>query len=368
MRRFPLIIGLILLSAALPAAAQDLLPASFANWSAPAAAERVRAEALEGLVGGDAAILREYGVVAAERRAYARGTETLSVVLYRTRDPSGAYGAFTYLRPENMLPGRVTQYSALAPKRGLVVAGNLLLDVAADNVPHRGGDLKALVAQLSPHVDKSPIPTIGQYLPARGLVPNSERYVLGPLALNRLHPLGNGDWLGFADGAEAELARYRINGQEITLLVALYPTPQVAARKMEELGRWFKLNPSADTVGDSSTPIFARRKGSLLSLVASTRSPELANALLDQIKHETQVTWNEPGHRLTDPNLATLIVSAILGTGTLLLFALVAGIGFGGIRIVVKYFLPGKVFDRPAHVEILQLGLTSKPIEAKDFY
>jgi hypothetical protein len=61
-------------------------------------------------------------------------------------------------------------------------------------------------------------------------------------------------------------------------------------------------------------------------------------------------------------------VGTIVGTGVILMFALVAGIGFGGVRLVVKYFFPGRVFDRDTHVEILQLGLTSKPIEAKDFY
>jgi hypothetical protein len=51
-----------------------------------------------------------------------------------------------------------------------------------------------------------------------------------------------------------------------------------------------------------------------------------------------------------------------------MLLALAAGIGFGGFRIFIKLVLPGRVFDRNEDVEILQLGLSSKPIEAKDFY
>ena len=48
--------------------------------------------------------------------------------------------------------------------------------------------------------------------------------------------------------------------------------------------------------------------------------------------------------------------------------AIAVGIGFGGLRVLFKVFLPNKVFDREKQVEILQLGISSKPINAKDFY
>ena len=63
-----------------------------------------------------------------------------------------------------------------------------------------------------------------------------------------------------------------------------------------------------------------------------------------------------------------MVVGAIMGTGAIMVLAIAAGIGFGGLRLLVKFFLPGKIFDRKDQVEILQLGLTSKPIKAEDFY
>ena len=51
-----------------------------------------------------------------------------------------------------------------------------------------------------------------------------------------------------------------------------------------------------------------------------------------------------------------------------LALALAAGLGFGGLRIFMKLVLPGRVFDRNEDVEILQLGISSKPIANKDFY
>lgn len=357
---------LLLAAVALPAAAQDLLPPSFSGWTSLAASVKTTPAALEEFAGGYAAILREYGILGAERRGYARGAESLTITLFRMRDASAAYGAYTFDQNGEMSPTNLTQYSSVSPRRALVVAGNLLLEVTGSDVPRLAPDLKALAAQLAPHADKAPFPTLVQYLPTLGRISQSERYMLGPLALNRLLQLGNGDWLGFADGAEAVLARYRINGQEATLLLASYPTPQAAARKLEELGRWFPLN--VERQADGRPPLFARRSSTLVAIVSQLNSRAAADSLLQRIHYESRVTWNEPGHRLTDPGVGTIVVRAIVGTGFILLFALVAGIGFGGVRIVVKHFFPGKVFDRAAHVEILQLGLTSKSIDAKDFY
>ncbi len=72
--------------------------------------------------------------------------------------------------------------------------------------------------------------------------------------------------------------------------------------------------------------------------------------------------------RLTEPTINTMIVGAFMGTGAVMVLAVAAGIGFGGIRVLVKIFLPNKVFDRDKQMEILQLGIYSKPIKGKDFY
>jgi len=36
--------------------------------------------------------------------------------------------------------------------------------------------------------------------------------------------------------------------------------------------------------------------------------------------------------------------------------------------VVTKFFFPGKIFDRADQMEILQLGLTGKHIQHRDFY
>jgi hypothetical protein len=85
------------------------------------------------------------------------------------------------------------------------------------------------------------------------------------------------------------------------------------------------------------------------------------------VGYESQVMWNEPKQTMTDPGIGNMVVGAFVGTGAIMFLAIVAGVGFGGIRIIVKYLFPNKVFDRDKEIEILQLKITGKPIKAKDF-
>jgi hypothetical protein len=371
--------ALCLLALAVPAAAQSLLPPAFEGWRAGQTVT-VKPEGLAQLAGEHAAILREYGIASAERRSYARAggkgaatslvsvqdAEQLTVTLYRMRDPTAAYGAFTYLRAPEMVAGQWGARSAVSDDRALILAGNLVLEVAATSVKSLANELKTLSAAITSGAASGPYPTLENYLPAAGFVRNSDRFVLGPAALGRLLPLAAGDWAGFASGAEALLARYRLRGAESTLLLISYPTPQVAALKLEEMAARFNLN--AEDAASSRPVVFGRRSSSLVALVAETPSAGAARALLDEIAVETVITWNEPGHKATDPPLSVIIVGTIFGTGVLLMYTLVAGLAMGGLRLLIKRWLPGTVFDREKDIEIIQLGLSSKPIDAKDFY
>lgn len=359
-RRLLLTLGVLLL--AVPAAAQDLLPPAFSGWQGEAPS-RVASGRLEQVVGDLAPVLREYDALFLETRTYSRGKERLTVTVYRMKDPTGAYGVFTFLRTNKMAGGKLGKHSALSSDRALVMIGDLVLDVSGANLSPLAGDLNGLVSQVYPKARPGPLPTVGDYLPTKEMIANSRRYVGGPVALGRLLPLSEGDWLGFSEGAEAELARYRVRGEEITLLVAAYPTPQVAARwtaRIEQL--------AATAPAGTKPRLVARRSVSLVTVVAGGSSQEAAEALLSAVRYESDVTWNEPKFSATDPSIPEMVLQAIYGTGGILILALVAGIGFGFLRVAIKHFLPGKVFDRTEAVEIIQLGLTSKPIDGKDFY
>lgn len=351
---------------ALPACAQQWLPNAFSGWSGSPLTTYEPA-ALETIAGDDAVVLREYGVLRAERRTYTRGNDSLTLTLFHMQDPSAAYGAFLYLRGDQMIHADFAPLSAVSEGRALAAAGNLLLEATNTNPVAQAAEIKLLLSQLQQRAQAGPLPVLGRYLPAKGQIADSERYLLGPVALNRFLPIASGDWLGFSSGAEAQLARYRIEGRETTLVLANYPTPQLAQHWLEKLAENFQLNPKSSPT-DSRPVIFARRAGAMVATVFGAGSWQQAEGLLQQIQVQTQITWNEPGFKATEPPFTSMLLTVFLGTGIIMLFCIVAGIAFGGFRLIIKLLFPHKVFDRPSQVEILQLGLSSKPIEAKDFY
>src|SRR6185503_19513078 len=88
-------------------------------------------------------------------------------------------------------------------------------------------ELNQIYAHL-PRWNNSPLPALPGFLPADGLIPNSERYILGPVSLQRFEPRIFPSTAGFHLGAEAELAKYKDPKGNITLLIFSYPTPTMA--------------------------------------------------------------------------------------------------------------------------------------------
>jgi hypothetical protein len=367
MRRLLPIGILCLVAVARPAAAQGVLPSSFADWNASEPSVVVPITGLDQTLAPDAAIFHEYFLKSLERRAYARSGQSAAISLYRFRDPSSAYGAYTFIRDDSLTPVELSSYGAASGDRALIVIGDFLLDVTAKPARPSNADLKQLVTSLDKIADHTPFPSIGEHLPEQGRVRSSEHYVLGPRALAQFVPLGTDDWVGFNYSAETILARYRLAGKDATLLIASYPTQQIAADKFAGMLRRFTFDPPGGVPPDQ-TVLFGKRSSSLIAVVVGAPSREAANALLDQVQYESQVTWNEPKHTLTDPTIGSIVIGAFLGTGVIMLLALAVGLGFGGLRVFLKVFFPNKVFDREKQIEILQLGIYSKPIQAKDFY
>ena len=371
MRRsiFLLTIGLFL--SAIPASAQGILPSSFAGWAGDPQpgipAPVVYSDHIASMAAGQlAATQQEYGFVSGEQAAYSRANEKLQVTLYRMKDPSGAYGIYSYLRSPDMLRADITDHSAMSRERALVLDGNLVLDIHGADLQRSGKDLNALVAAINPKAEQGPLPALSDHLPTKGFIDRSDKYILGPQTLNQFFPVTTNDWLGFDTGAEAEVARYHLDGRELNLLIADFPTPQTAQKKLAQLQQDYHVN--APSTEPNGSPIFARRSITLLAIVSGARTREEANKVLDQIQSGTEVTWNEPTFQFKEPAITTMIVGAIIGTGIICCFALVSGLAFGGFRLVIKRWLPDKVFDRSSQMQVLQLGLGSKPINSEDFY
>jgi len=364
-RLTPLLLAVLLL-ALCPVEAQQILPRSLGQWTEAASS----GTATTPVTTPPPAVLAEYGLRVSESAAYlpdaAKAEDQMRVTVFQMRDPSGAYGLYSFLRAPDMVRADFAEHSSISRAKSLILIGNLVLEIAGTDLTKLDAPMKSLAAAVVAHSQDGPLPTLWQHLPPKGLIERSDRYILGPQTLDQLFPVNLGNVLGFSKGAEAEIARYKLAGHDATLLIADFPTPAFASQQLSQLEKQFNVNGS--NPGSSSPPLFAKRDLTLLALVAGAPNRAEANALLDQIQSGTQLTWDAPTFQFKEPSIELMVVGAIVGTGIICGFALVAGLAFGGFRIFIKQVLPGRVFDRGTHLEILQLGLASKPINAEDFY
>ena len=354
----PLLLMLVLIAPSLRA--QSILPAHFGRWTASnfilAAPETPDAKT----------VFAESGLENAEARTYTNGTTTVTVTSYRFHDSSGAFEAYTYsLDPTS--GERDASRAGKVENAGFVLIGNILMAVGDLN-SLSSDDQESLSQQINARADKTPPPPMPNYLPARDRIPGTEKYALGPAAFRAaLLSLGRQEYaalsgaVGFSSGAEAVFARYGTSRDNAVLLLIEFPTPQLAGLRWKHLQQ--ALPPSATQNGTS-----IERKGSLLAIVLSPSSPAYAARIRDAVNYETQVTWNEPTHTITDPPITTVLAKIIIATGIFMLVAIVFGVAFGGLRVLLKALFPGKIFDRPEQMDVLQLGLSSKRINSRDFY
>lgn len=370
MRRVTIFFAALFICAGLAYAAQEILPSTFGGWSGTVRSEvapsAIRAGERGSAAGNqEASALGEYGFVAGESGAYKKGAESLQVGLYKMKDPSGAYGLLTYLRAPEMRKGTFASHSFLSNDEALILAGNLVLDVRGKDLRRRVTVLRSLLRHVQAQSEGGALPTLWQELPAKRLISGTDRYVLGPRTLNQFFPAAIGDFVGFSNGAEAEVARYKVDGAEASLLLVDLPTPQIATQTLEQLAARFNVNGSKP---GGSAPLFAKRLMTTLAIVAGAPTPAAAHALLGEVHSNEVLTWNQPVPKGKQADIYTIVTGTIIGTGIICAFSLIAGLAFGGLRLVIKKFMPGKVFDREKHMQVLQLGLSSKPISAEDFY
>ncbi len=372
MKRYICAFALLFLAVVTPVHAQSssILSDHFGSWRAAGPARSVKPSDLgpkwEPWAEGEQ-ILAESGVTKIEERAYTNGTDQLGLRVYQFKDPSSAYEFYTFAVLPGMKPLGLGQHSAIQQEDARLLIGNLMVQ-AGLSPQLEPGILQDVIDALKSRADPTPLPPIRSYLPGEGRIFGSEKYAFGPDAfrsaathLDRTEFASLGSEAGFASGAEAMFARYRAGKDDAVLLLIEYPTPQLAEQHLRHLEQ--ALSPAAKKAGTT-----IQRKASLLSLVLKPSSAAYGEALRGAVNYETQVTWNEPTHTITDPPWATILGKIMIATMLFMVVAVVLGIAFGGVRVVLKILFPGKVFDRPEQMDVLQLGLSSKRIDSRDFY
>ena len=310
----------------------------------------------------NAPVLNEYRFSDGATATYTRDDgRTLKIRAARFADASGAFGAYTfYLQPE-MRKEDVGDQAASIGDRVLFYRGHILVDAQfSKESPMSGAELRELAGTL-PHAvgNSGNLPSFIEFLPRRDYVANTQKYVMGPIALNALQPGVSADLVDFGASAEVSSAHYNTPSGEATVTLISYPTPQLAAEHRRRINAAHQLGQTQ--TGESeilcSGDFCDKRTGPIVA-IATGASESDAKSLLGRVNYEATVTWNTPSDNAQVHDLYMLILNIVILCAILGGLAVIAGVAFGGIRILTKRFYPDKVFDRPEQMEFISLHLT----------
>jgi hypothetical protein len=361
-----LICGLLVCAAVLAAqtpatAPLPLLPQQFAGWqlkdAATKSSEPVAADE------ANAPVLKEYGFQRFEKATYTRDDgRILEIKAAAFDDASGAYGAFTYYKSPAMLNEKIGGQASSLNTRVLFYQGNILVDAVFDKLTvMSAAELRELAGFLpQPPPNARNLPPLPTYLPKAGYEKNTAKYIMGPVTLDRIGAPLPSVMVDFKSGAEVVIGKYAVNAGDSTLMLISYPTPQIAIEKLRQIDAAHQANSQPQTgvapilnVG----PFFDKRTGPIIVIAAGPLSEAEAKSLLSSISYEADVTWNENTFADKKNNLANLLFNVIVLCGVVLGLSLVAGLAFGGLRILLKRLFPNRVFDRPEAMEFISLHL-----------
>lgn len=338
----------------------SVLPNEFGGWQVSGPVSKSSDAAVADAA--NASVLKEYGFQRFEQAEYTRDDRRkLAIKAAVFDDASGAYGAFTYYQTPVMLEEKIGGQAGSLNNRVLFFQGNVLVDAFFDKLSAMSAaELRELAGLLpQPAGSARNLPTLRMYLPTRGYEKNTAKYIMGPITLDRTGAPLPSSTVDFKSGAEVILGKYSAAAGDSTLMLIAYPTPQIAAEKLRQIDAAHQVTaqqPGVASVVDVG-PFFDKRTGPIVVIAAGPLSQSEARAILGSISYEADVTWNENTFASKRDNLANLLFNVIVLCGIVVALALVAGVGFGGVRILMKRLFPGRVFDRPEETEIISLHL-----------
>jgi hypothetical protein len=341
-----------------------LLPKQFAGWQQsgtpqisqdPAVADRV-----------NASLLKEYGFTDFESAAYGRDDgRKLTIKAIHFPDASGAYGAFTYYRAAGMPEEKIGDQGASLNERVLFYRGSVLVDALfSQTSAMSASELRELSGLLPlPPANDQNLATFLSYLPHSAELKAHTKYVLGPVGLQKINAPIPAPLVDFNTGAEVATT----TSGESTLMVISYPTPQIATGHLQaiEAAETQNAKEPGSVPALTSGQIFTKRTGPLVVLVAGT-SKDQAQSLLASVNYEANVTWNEKNPFDKRGNIGTIVVNALLLSGVVAVLALVAGLAFGGVRVLMKKLFPHTSMGRPDEAEFIALHLEEAESKAPD--
>jgi len=263
----------------------------------------------------DKPVWLEYGLQEAQGGTYEGDKDKFTVSAWRLNDTTGSMAAFLWQRPKNATSSKLAAQAVETPDSVLLAHGNYLIQFTGRKP--EPAEIAAFTEGLK-NVDGTPLPLLPGYLPAEGLVPNTERYIVGPESLGKFIPGIPASVAAFSYSAEAVVGAFGSGKDETRMAIFNYPTHQITMQREPE----FRKLPGA----------VVKRSGPLVAVVLNPPDADLAEKLLAQVRYQATVTRDEYVPTRRD-NIGHLVVNAFILIGILLAFAIVSGLAFGGIRV-----------------------------------
>ncbi len=243
----------------------------------------------------------EYGFETAERADYG----SFQVTAWRFKDVTGAYAV-------SLEPGN----------KGSIRVGNYMVTCSGKCPKNLG----ALADASLPHVSHGSLPSLPSYFASKNLVPQSERYIMGPEGLKANAPDIPASAVGFDFGTEGEIVHYRTPAGPLTLAVFSFPLPSMARQQLPEFQKI-----AGATV---------KRTGPLVAVAFGPGTG--AAKLLNEINYQGVVAENErPPEKpleLKPESAGKMVLSIFSLAGLLLVFCLLSGLAVGGILRLARKF------------------------------
>ena len=276
----------------------------------------------------DQALWREYGLKSTKQVQQGK----LNITTYELKDPTGALAAWEWLRSPAGRPCDLTPFCTADEGRTIISDDNyvIVFDGARPTKAQADGALSAL-----PDKHATSLPAILTFLPRHGLVPDSARYVLGPVSLAAFAPELASGKPGFNEGAEAQIGEYFIevfgsrksaasskigkNEQPVRLALFYYPAPEMARLHMAG----FKSIPGTHV----------RRSDVLVAVVYGNATDQEADTLLSRVQYEAKIVWNDVPPPSPIKPLYQLLWNIIYLSCVLGALCLLAGLMYAGMRI-----------------------------------
>lgn len=349
-----------------PSKPAALLPPQFGGWELQGSPQTsVDPGAADST---NASVLKEYGFTDLASGTYTRDDgRTLKIRAARFADASGAFGAYTFYLEPKMAKEQIGDQGASLGQRVLFYRGNVLVDAQfSKESAMAGAELRELAGALPrPGGNSANLPSFIEFMPRRGYIPNTQKYVMGPAALAAQAPPVSADLVDFGASSEVSLGRYDTSSGEATLMLISYPTPQMAAEHLRRIDAANHLAQPQQGVSsiENAGSFFDKRTGPIIVIASGPVSDSDAKSLLNMVNYEASVTWNTPSDNPQARDLYLLILNIVILCAIVGGLAIVAGVAFGGIRILMKRWYPDKVFDRPEQMEFISLRLTETVVE-----